>query len=219
MTNEPTGFLYPFIDAEERDPSALLADLSTSASVKIRESRALRGKTLVRYAEEIQIVSGELAERFRSGGKLLTFGNGGSATDADGTVEIFRSPHAGIPLPALSLVEDSAVMTALANDVGYDVVFSRQLESLGKSKDVAMGFSTSGGSVNVIKAFEEAQRIGMLTVGLAGYEGGLMARSLSVAYCLVVASESVHRIQETQDALIFDIWRTVQGLLAEGRNW
>ncbi|MHB1929037.1 MAG: D-sedoheptulose-7-phosphate isomerase [Acidimicrobiales bacterium] len=211
MTPEPTGFLYPFIESEERDTDGLLADLARSARSKIDESLAVRSESLARCDAEILAAGRAMAGRFRQGGRLLAFGNGGSSTDADGTVALFREPPSGRPLPALSLVDDRAVLTALANDVGFDVVFSRQLIAHGRDVDIAVGFSTSGGSSNVLRAFEEASRRRMLTVGLAGYDGGPMASA--VDHCLVVRSQSIHRIQEAQDALMLRLWSVVQEAL------
>ncbi len=124
---EPTGFLYPFIEAEERDADGLVRDLVLSARGKIQESASLRAETLERCAEQVERAGAAMAERFARGGRLFSFGNGGSATDAQGTAELFRHPPHGSPLPALSLVDDQAVLTALSNDVGFELVFSRQL--------------------------------------------------------------------------------------------
>ena len=154
-----------------------------------------------------------MADCFGRGGRLFAFGNGGSATDAVGAVELFRNPPSGRPLPALSLVDDRAVLTALSNDVGFDLVFSRQIIAHAKSDDIAIGFSTSGDSENVLRAFEEAARRGLLTIGLCGYEGGEMAVSEAVDHCLVVRSDSVHRIQEAQHALMLELWSKVQARL------
>jgi D-sedoheptulose 7-phosphate isomerase len=213
---EPTGFLYPFIESEERDRSGLLAALAISAEEKIDESRALRAASLERCADVLAHAGAAMARRFRRGGRLFAFGNGGSATDAEGTADLFRHPPHGHALPALSLVEDRAVLTALANDVGYELVFSRQIIAHARSGDIALGFSTSGDSVNLLRAFEEAARRGLLTVGLCGYERAAMARSDAVQHCLVVPSESVHRIQEAQDALMLELWSIVQRHLEEG---
>jgi D-sedoheptulose 7-phosphate isomerase len=207
---EPTSFLYPFIDAEERDTDALSADLVASARAKVSESRRLRAATLERCAALLQTAGAAMAERFGRGGRLFTFGNGGSATDAQGTADLFRHPPHGRPLPALSLVDDQAVLTALSNDVGFELVFSRQLIAHAAADDIAVGFSTSGDSVDLLRAFEEADRRGLLTIGLCGYEGAAMAVSDAVHHCLVVRSESVHRIQETQDALMLALWESVQ---------
>jgi D-sedoheptulose 7-phosphate isomerase len=215
MSNEPTSFLYPFIDGEERDEVGLLTDLSRSASAKMEESRQLGNLTIERSRPQLQQAGQEMAERLRLGGRLFAFGNGGSATDAAGLVDLFLSPPYGIPLPALALVDDRAVLTALANDVGYDLVFSRQIIAHGRPGDIAVGFSTSGGSVNVLNAFDQASTGGLLTLGFAGYEGGSMASSSSVQHCLVVGSDSVHRIQEAQSALVFELWSIVQRGLGE----
>ncbi len=215
MTPEPTGFLYPFIEAEERDADRLVSDLAASARAKVAESYQLRTAAVQDCAGLIAAAADRMADRFRDGGRLFAFGNGGSATDADGTVDLFRAPPAGRALPAISLVEDRAVLTALANDVGYELVFSRQIIAHARPGDVAMGFSTSGGSRNVIRAFEEASRRHLLTIGLCGYEGGAMASCGALEFCLVVRSESVHRIQEAQDAVTLALWRAVQEALGK----
>ena len=212
---EPTGYLYPFIEYEERDTAGLLSALATSAEDKINESRALRVSCMARSADVLAQAGAAMADRFRRGGRLFTFGNGGSATDAEGTAHLFRQPPRGRALPALSLVDDRAVLTALANDVGYELVFSRQIIAHAQPGDMAVGFSTSGDSVNMLRAFEEASRRGLLTVGLCGYERAAMARSNAVDHCLVVPSESVHRIQEAQDALMLELWSIVQQHLRE----
>jgi D-sedoheptulose 7-phosphate isomerase len=213
---EPTGFLYPFIESEERDSSGLLAALATSAEEKINESRSLRAASIERGAAVLAQAGAAMASRFQRGGRLFTFGNGGSATDAEGTAQLFRHPPRGHALPALSLVDDRAVLTALANDVGYELVFSRQIIAHAQPGDIAVGFSTSGDSANMLRAFEEAARRGLLTVGLCGYERAAMALSDAVHHCLVVPSESVHRIQEAQDALMLELWSIVQRHLQEG---
>jgi D-sedoheptulose 7-phosphate isomerase len=210
MNAEPTGFLYPFIEAEERDPGALVADLVVSARGKMLESATLRADTLERCSEQVERAGAAMAERFARGGRLYSFGNGGSATDAQGTADLFRHPPHGKPLPALSLVDDQAVLTALSNDVGFELVFSRQLIAYAGELDIAVGFSTSGDSADMLRAFEEAARRGLVTIGLCGYEGSGMATSDAVHHCLVVRSESVHRIQEVQDALTLALWGSVQ---------
>jgi D-sedoheptulose 7-phosphate isomerase len=218
MSAEPTGFLYPFIDSEERDAGALVTDLAASARAKFELSRELRAATVERCRPELAAAGAAMADRFRAGGRLLAFGNGGSATDADGTVELLRRPPSGRPLPAVSLVEDRAVLTALANDIGFEWVFARQVIAYARAGDMAMGFSTSGDSVNVLRALEEAHRRGVLTVGLSGYEGGTMASSDAVDHRLVVRSDSVHRIQEAQDALVLELWTVVQSHLADAEE-
>jgi D-sedoheptulose 7-phosphate isomerase len=216
MAGEPTGFLYPFIESEERDSSSLVVDLATSAREKVAQSRDLRTTTLEQCASPLARAGEASAHRFRQGGRLFAFGNGGSATDAEGAVDLFLHPPSGRPLPAISLVDDQAVLTALANDVGFDLVFSRQVIAHAREGDVAVGFSTSGDSRNVLRGLEEAAKRGLLTIGLCGYGGGAMAASDAIAHCLVVHSESVHRVQETQNALMLQLWSIVQAHLGEG---
>lgn len=214
MTDEPTGFLYPFIESEERDELSLLTDLARSAGEKMAESRALGLATIDACNSELHRLAAHMAERFEAGGRLLCFGNGGSATDALSVVRLYTAPPFGQPLAAMALVDDQAVLTALANDVGYDLVFSRQLIALGRDKDIAAGFSTSGGSANILNAFAEASRRGMLTLGFAGYDGGAMGTCGQLGHCLVVRSQSVHRIQEVQSRLAYELWSLVQARLA-----
>ncbi len=213
-----TDFLYPFIEADERDPVPLLADLSRSADAKWNQSTDLRTRTLADLDQQLRAAAAAMAERFAAGGQLFTFGNGGSATDADGVAQLFTRPPVSAaagarPLPARSLAADQAILTALSNDIGFDVVFSRQLIAYGRAGDIAFGTSTSGNSDNLLMAFTEARKRGMLTVGLAGYDGGRMAASDDLEHCLVVRSDSVHRIQEAQTSVAHALWSLVQAEL------
>ena len=208
--SDATDFLYPFIEADERNPSALLLDLSESARAKVRTSATLRNATLERSMPQIDKAAAAMSDRFANGGRLFAFGNGGSSTDAASLAALFLQPPWGQPLPARTLVDDSAVLTAIGNDVGFDLVFSRQLIAHAAQLDIAIGLSTSGNSRNLLYAFEEASRRGLLTIGIAGYSGGEMAHSPHVLHCLLVDDDSVHRIQETQAALGFALWRAVQ---------
>jgi D-sedoheptulose 7-phosphate isomerase len=215
-----TDFLYPFIDADERDAAPLLADLARSATGKWEQSTDLRTRTLAACDRQLQAVATAMAERFAAGGQLFAFGNGGSATDADGVAQLFTKPQMftsrpGQPLPARSLAADQAILTALSNDISFDVVFSRQLIAYGRSGDIAFGTSTSGNSENLLMAFAEAKKRGMLTVGLAGYDGGRMAASDDLEHCLVVRSDSVHRIQEAQTSVAHALWGLVQERLRD----
>ena len=214
-TKEPTDFLYPFIERDERDATSLLADLARSAAGKWSQSSRLREETLTKSDEQLRAAAAAMAERFAAGGQLFSFGNGGSSTDADGFAQLCTRPPWGTPLPARSLAFDQAVLTALSNDIGFDVVFSRQLIAYGRPGDIALGFSTSGNSENLLMAFTEARKRRMLTVGLAGYDGGRMGASDDLQHCLVANSDSVHRIQETQSALAHALWAYVQSELRD----
>lgn len=210
------GFLYPMLDAQPADPAVLLADLARSAEAKAAESARVRVGTLAALAAALDAAADAVADAFAARGRLFCFGNGGSATDAAGLAALFTAPEHGRPLPARSLSADTAVVTALANDVGVEVVFARQLMAHARAGDVALGLSTSGGSANVLRAFAEARGRGLLTVGLAGYGGGAMRTCGDLDHCLAVDAQSVHRTQETQSAVAHALWRRVQDRLEEG---
>jgi D-sedoheptulose 7-phosphate isomerase len=212
--SEETGFLYPFIDGDERDSGALLADLAASAREKARESAGLQRATLAACADRVLTAASEMADRFAHGGRLYAFGNGGSSTDAATFAALFAQPVSGRPLPALNLAADQAVVTALGNDVGFELVFSRQIIAHASGRDIAVAFSTSGNSADLMNALREANRRGLMTIGFAGYRGGEMAESDAVDHCFVVASQSIHRIQESQALLGYQLWAATQRALA-----
>ena len=211
--SEGTDFLYPFIESHETDVGALLADLSRSARGKAEVSSRLRTLTLDACAAELRAAAAAIAERVDRGQRMFCFGNGGSSTDAASLANLFSRPPSGRPIAARALGEDGAILTALGNDVGFDLVFTRQLIAHARRDDIAVGLSTSGSSRNMLNAFATAADRGLLTIGFAGYNGGEMARSPDVRHCLVVDADSVHRIQETQSAIGFELWRQVQARL------
>jgi D-sedoheptulose 7-phosphate isomerase len=204
-----TSFLYPFLDAEERDQDSLLRDLAASATAKALESAALRASTVEASAALIATAAAEMARRFTAGGRLFGFGNGGSSTDVATLVSLFARPPMGEPLPAWSLAADQAILTALGNDVGFDLVFSRQLIARAGPGDIAIAMSTSGTSRDLIAGLREAHGRGLYTVGFAGYDGGEFATSPHVDACFVVRSQSVHRIQEAQALVGYTLWAAV----------
>lgn len=203
---EPTNFLYPFIDGQEDDLKSLLADLAASAQAKAAESLALRRATLDANAELLDRAADEMARRFAAGGRMFTFGNGGSCTDSATFAGLFARPPIGKPLPAWSLTADQAIITALGNDVGFELVFARQLIARAKAGDIAVAMSTSGNSPNLLAALAEARRRGLYTIGFAGYGGGAFLNNPDVDACFVVRSQSVHRIQESQALLGYQLW-------------
>jgi D-sedoheptulose 7-phosphate isomerase len=211
-----TSFLYPFIDAEEHNSTALLTDLAASARSKVAESAALQTSTIATSGRQLDACAQAMADRFSRGGRLYAFGNGGSSTDCATFTALFAQPPIGRPLPALNLVADQAVVTALGNDVGFDLIFSRQLIAHSTGKDIAVAFSTSGSSEDLMSALREASQRHLLTVGFAGYDGGAMARSDWVDYCFVVDSQSIHRIQESQALLGYELWARTQQLIPGG---
>lgn len=225
MTAQPSGveslypFLYPDADADA-DPAArlesVLADATRSTVDKITEIVALRERVAADLGERLEVAAATMAQRFSAGARLFVFGNGGSSTDAADVAQLFLHPAAPArPLPAWSLSGSVAPITALANDVGFEVVFARLLAALSRPGDIAFGISTSGGSENVLAAFEEAGKRGVTTVGLAGYDGGRMAKSGLVDHLFVVPSASVHRIQEAQTTVYHALWALVQDALGQ----
>jgi D-sedoheptulose 7-phosphate isomerase len=208
--------LYPFLYADESDVDAVLEQVRRSTVDKAREITALRETVFTRDAGRLTACAHDMADRFTAGGRLLTFGNGGSSTDSQDLAALFLSPAGDAPpLPAFGLTNDIAVVTALSNDIGFDVVFSRQIAAVGRPGDIAVGLSTSGNSGNLLRAFDEAARRGLLTVGIAGYDGGKMAELDSIDHLFVVPSPSVHRIQEAQTTLYHVLWElTVTELTA-----
>jgi D-sedoheptulose 7-phosphate isomerase len=216
--------LYPFLRSGTAgpdtppavDPGALFAEVLRSTVEKAGEIVALREEVCRREGPAIEACAGRMTAAFRTGGRLFTFGNGGSATDAAAVAGLFLSPDPPArPLPAMSLAADSALLTALANDVGFEVVFARQLAAYGGAGDIALGLSTSGGSVNVLRGFAEARRLGMLTVGLAGSGGGAMAEASTIDHLFAIPSASVHRVQEAQSTVYQVLWELVQQALTE----
>jgi D-sedoheptulose 7-phosphate isomerase len=199
--------LYPFLGGPENRADDAAEQATRSTREKIAEAAQLRGRCLADYAAALAECAERLAARFRAGGRLFAFGNGGSATDAQSLASAFLAPWEGPPLPALTLAGDVAVLTALANDVSIDVVFARQVAALTRPGDIAVGLSTSGNSTNVLAGLAEAARRGLLTVGFAGGDGGRMAHAPELDFCFVVPSPSVHRIQEAQTTLYHTLRR------------
>ncbi|HMQ29830.1 MAG TPA: SIS domain-containing protein [Chloroflexaceae bacterium] len=192
---------YPYLFAGGSvSADEVLAQVRGSILAKCDEIAQLRRAVLEQSGARIVAVGSAVARAFAAGATLLAFGNGGSATDAQDLVADLTAPPApGRPaLPAIALTDDIAVVTAVGNDVGFENVFARQVIAFGRQGDIAVGISTSGSSANVLAALEQAKRQGMLTVALAGYDGGKTARSAAVDHCLVVPSDHIPRIQEAQ---------------------
>jgi D-sedoheptulose 7-phosphate isomerase len=195
-----SSFLYPFLAAEAPDVDAVVADVAASVRMKSAEVVALREQTLADGAEALAAAAQALRERFGAGGRLLVLGNGGSATDAMDVAADFRHPPGGAwpPRPVLDLTEDAAILTALANDIGFENVFARQVIAHGRPGDALLAISTSGGSGNVLAALAEARRRGMATIALVGYDGGEIASGGLADHVVITRSQHIPRIQEAQ---------------------
>ena len=212
--SESTGFLYPFIESEETDVTSLLEDLAASARGKAAESARLQRESLDEYAMMLTAAGKAMAERLLRGGRLYTLGNGGSSTDAATLASLFSRPARGRAVAAWSLAADEAVVTALGNDVGFELIFKRQIIAHARDRDVAVALSTSGNSEDLMTAIAEAKRRGLLTIGLSGHDGGRMAVADDFDHCFTVHSQSIHRIQECHAVLGYRLWSIAQEHMA-----
>ncbi len=161
-----------------------------------QESAEVKVRFIRKNAEALSQVVKIVVEAFKGGNKILLFGNGGSAADAQHIAAEFvnRFVMERPPLPAIALTTDTSILTSIGNDYGFEDSFSKQVKALGKPGDVAIGISTSGAAPNVLKAVKTAREMGLKTVGLAGKDGGALAKLVDIV--LVVDSPSVPRIQE-----------------------
>ena len=211
--------LYPFLYDRGGDghPAAVLDDVRRSTIEKCRDVVALRQRLAAEYADRLAEAAEAMAARFARGGKLLAFGNGGSATDAqDVAADCLTPPMPGWrPLPALALVNGVAVLTAVANDVGFEHVFARQVIAFGEPADIALGVSTSGNSPSMLTGLAEAKQRGLLTLALTGADGGLVARGGAADFCFVARSEHIPRIQEGQATVWHALLEMVQEALRD----
>lgn len=213
---DSTNFLYPFLDAAESDDEALLASLITSAEIKSAESVRLADHSLEQNRKAIGAAAADIATRYRSGGTVFAIGNGGSACDASRLVRLLKAKG----IRAASLADDPAILTALANDLGANMIFSRQVEAALGFDDVLVAFSTSGSSKNLLAAFDVPAASEASLLAIAGYDGGPLCRHANVDHQLIVESSSVHRIQETQARLIDELCNavTIESKSADGHG-
>ena len=179
--------------------------------MKADEVAELRAQTLTEGMDALAEAAIDLRASFDAGGKLLALGNGGSATDAMDVVADFRSPPAPLAArPAIDLTEDSAILTAIANDIGVEAMFARQIIAYGQQGDALIALSTSGNSVNVIEALAEARRRGLRTIAMVGYDGGRVAGERLADHVIVTRSQHIPRIQEAQ-ASAYHVLRELVG--------
>ena len=182
---------------------------------KCGESMEMKEKFFVKYAEPLEAMSREMAQRFQQGGKLFAMGNGGSLCDALHITVEFNHPiiEKRKAFPVIPLMTDVATMTAIGNDFDFTRVFVNQLRLFAAPGDMAMAFSTSGKSPNLIYALQAAREKQLLTIAFAGKDGG---RFPEVAdYCFIVPSYSIHRIQEVHATAVHIVWDLVHIALGE----
>jgi D-sedoheptulose 7-phosphate isomerase len=209
-------FLYPFLGQQKQQTNDATTEVAASISMKVGDDSRLREQLAREQAEQIAVAVQATHERLERGGKLIIFGNGGSATDAnDFAIDCVMPPAGYKPIPAVSLSMEPANITAVANDVGTEVIFLRQLIAQARPEDVAIGISTSGGSRNIVMALEEARKRKMLTVALLGYDGGEILRRNVADFPIVVRCDYIPRIQEVQ-ASVYHVMREMLEVLARG---
>jgi D-sedoheptulose 7-phosphate isomerase len=208
--------LYPFLAPGGAPSPELEARLAHSVAEKARDSREANERFFAEQGAALLAAAKALAAVYRANGRLLAMGNGGSSCDASHiAVEFVHPITTGRPaLPAVNLTADIAHLSAVANDVGVEHVFARQLIAHGRKGDALVGFSTSGNSANLIAAFAKAKEMGLVTIGFAGGDGGRMKTCGQVDHCLVVPTQSIHRVQETHVAAYHILWDLVHTLLA-----
>jgi D-sedoheptulose 7-phosphate isomerase len=209
-----SAFLYPFLGGEKAPSEDVINQVAASIRMKAQDDAQLRARVAREQAEQLAATARAIHERLQRGGKIITFGNGGSATDAnDFALDCVLPPAGYNPVPAISLSMEPANLTAIANDVGIELIFLRQMIAHARPNDIAIGISTSGGSRNIILALEEARKQGLLTVALLGYDGGDIVRGRLADFSLVVHSDYIPRIQEVQ-ASIYHVLRANLEVLA-----
>jgi D-sedoheptulose 7-phosphate isomerase len=213
-----SGFLYPFLGKEKQSTPDLLAQVASSILMKAHDDTKLREQVAQEESEQIGAAALAIHERLRQGGKIIVFGNGGSATDAnDFAIDCVLPPQGYRSIPAVSLSLEPANITAVANDIGTEAIFLRQLIAQAHPDDIAVGISTSGGSRNIIMALEEARKRKMLTVALLGYDGGEIKRKSLADFPIVVNCDYIPRIQEVQASIYHVIRESLQTLSREER--
>src|SRR5579859_1563868 len=203
------------MNAATTDVDKAVESFSGKIRRKCGESMEMKEKFFTKYAEQIEAMSKDMAERFRSGKKLLVMGNGGSLCDALHFCVEFTHPiiEKRKAFPVIPLMTDICTMTAIGNDEDYARVFVDQLELLGQSGDMALAVSTSGKSPNLIYAIEAAREKQMLTIAWLGKDGGRLADM--VDYSFIVPSYSIHRIQEVHATLVHVAWDLIHIALGE----
>lgn len=219
-TSKKLEALYPFLHGKEKEPAAQKQSLLESIQQKVAQSVSEKQTFFAENSEALIEISDAIAKIYRGKHRMYSMGNGGSSCDAAHFAVEFQHPvTAGrSALPCTSLAMDTAMISAVANDLGVDHIFSRQLEALAQRGDGLMGFSTSGNSKNLIQAFRTAKKLGMTTIGMTGGDGGAMSSCGYLDFCLIVKTDSIHRVQEVHVTTYHIVWDLVHTLLADHRS-
>ena len=215
--------LYPFTGqapaVNPNDNDELDSALVASVQAKARDSIAVKQAFFERHSKTLLAAAKRIADSYAQQGKLLTAGNGGSSCDAAHLAVEFMHPvtTGRKALPAINLSQDTAMMTAVSNDVGTEHVITRQLSALASCGDTLAVFSTSGNSANLIEACKKARAMELSVIAFTGRTGGELQRQQLTDVCITVPSDTIHRIQECHLACYHILWDLVHSLLADSR--
>jgi len=217
---DPLQSLYPFLHARPKDRASENQALLDSVQQKSQHSIDVKQQFFADNAQALVDAAQALAECYQNGGKLLSMGNGGSSCDASHVAVEFQHPvTAGRPsLPAFNMNNDNAFFSAVANDIGIRHVFSRQIGAHAKPGDCVIAFSTSGNSQNLMAGLARARELKLTNIGFAGGDGGAMQSSGLLDHCLVVETDSIHRVQEVHVCCYHILWDLTHTLLADSRG-
>jgi len=225
MTNkdkskEQLQSLYPFLHGDSKNSKSENSALLDSIKQKAKSSIDIKQQFFAENAQNLINAATAIAKVYQNDGRLFTMGNGGSSCDAAHLAVEFQHPvTTGRPaLPAMNLCIDTAMISAVSNDLGVQHVFVRQINAHARMKDCLVGFSTSGNSKNLMAGFQKAKELGLITIGFAGDSGGEMLSSGLLDHCLVVETDSIHRVQEVHVACYHILWDLVHTLLADNRG-
>lgn len=220
MSASTLNALYPFLSGDKKDPTSERNALLTSIQAKVHDSVTTKQRFFDDNGEKLIDAAHSLAQCYSNKGRLFTMGNGGSSCDSSHLAVEFQHPvTTGRPsLPAIDLCNNNAMTSAVGNDVGFEQIYSRQIEAQANAGDVLVGFSTSGNSKNLMIAFKKAADMGVTTIGFAGGDGGDMLNSHTLDHCLVVQTDSIHRVQESHVLSYHILWDLVHTLLADNRG-
>ena len=211
-----SSFLYPFLGKGEQSLEAVVEEVQDSMLQKAAEVNGMRAAAAETETRALSETATAIVERLKRGGKIVAFGNGGSATDANDLAADCVDPPPGMePVPAVSLSAEPANITAIANDIGTEAIFARQLIAHARPDDVAVAFSTSGGSRNILAALAEARKRDLLTVAILGYDGGRIVAEDLADHAIVVRSDHIPRIQEVQASIYHVLRGLIDDLLKE----
>lgn len=212
--------LYPFLHGDSKDAGSENSALLESVRQKVAHSLEIKQQFFENNAQSLIEAARAVAAVYQRNGRMFCMGNGGSSCDAAHFAVEFQHPiTAGRPaLPAMNLCVDTAMISAVSNDVGVQHVFVRQIDAHARAGDGLVGFSTSGNSANLLAGFRKARELQLTTIGFAGGDGGEMKHSGLLDHCLLVENDSIHRVQEVHVACYHILWDLVHTLLADRRG-